>query len=207
MLVPPNWRTGSISEPVEFGNDPKGRYIHLHSLAVAPGNQGSGYGTTLLKGLIEKLKDAESVNGISILTYDRLVTFYEKAGFRNHGKSACKFGGVDWNDMVSKPEHFSDLDMELIGYLSRYMSTPLIELMHPPGNPVSDLCPGLPSHQRMSCTSEITRSDTLRAIEPRTHPRLPNWAFRLLWTKIISFSSWNPSILDFPLDTNTPCWW
>lgn len=83
------------------GHDEAGRTIAIHSLAVLPDYQKKGLGTILLKEYIQRMVEAETADSIAILTYDRLVPWYEKTfGFAQKGKSAAEFGGGNWTDMT-----------------------------------------------------------------------------------------------------------
>lgn len=50
---------------------------------------------------IEEMKKMNGVERVALLTYDRLVLYYEKLGSKNHGKSAATYASVPWNDLVS----------------------------------------------------------------------------------------------------------
>jgi len=53
---------------------------------------------------VQRMLEAEVADQIALLTYGRLVPFYEKMGFENRGKSKVKFGNEEWNDMVRVPD-------------------------------------------------------------------------------------------------------
>ncbi|KAF4304839.1 hypothetical protein GTA08_BOTSDO14216 [Botryosphaeria dothidea] len=78
----------------------EGRTIAIHSLAVEPEFQRRGLGKTLLKAYIQRMQNSGVADRISILTYDRLVPFYESVGFENRGSSKVQYGGGGWVDMV-----------------------------------------------------------------------------------------------------------
>lgn len=46
------------------------------------------------------MQSADIADRIALLTYDRLVPFYERLGFEYRGKSKAQYGGGGWNDMV-----------------------------------------------------------------------------------------------------------
>lgn len=86
------------------GNNPKGTYAAVHSLAVSPDYQGKGIGRTLMRMYIEYVKEQKeklNLSGIAIIAHGHLIKFYESLGFKNEGKSECQFGGGGWYDMVS----------------------------------------------------------------------------------------------------------
>ncbi|UQC87563.1 acetyltransferase [Colletotrichum lupini] len=86
MAVPSAWKINPTAT-YDVGHRPEGRTITLHSLAVAPHFQKSGYGKTLMAYYIEHMMQTAQAERISILTYDRLVSYYEKLGFTHYGKS------------------------------------------------------------------------------------------------------------------------
>jgi hypothetical protein len=47
------------------------------------------------------MQSADIADRIALLTYDRLVPFYERLGFEYRGKSKAQYAGGGWNDMVS----------------------------------------------------------------------------------------------------------
>lgn len=100
MKVPPNWRDQPHPADATVGHQEDGRTIALHSLAVEPKFQGQGLGRTLLKAYVQRMQNSGVADRISILTYDRLVSFYESAGFENRGASKAQYGGGGWVDMV-----------------------------------------------------------------------------------------------------------
>ena len=88
------------------GHNVHGRTIALHSLAVLPDYQGKGYGSVLLADYIKRMSQQGVYDRIAIITYDDLVPFYEKHGFRNLGPGKAQFGGGGWVDMVVDLEPF-----------------------------------------------------------------------------------------------------
>lgn len=100
MKVPPNWRDQPHPADATVGHQEDGRTIALHSLAVEPKFQGQGLGKTLLKAYVQRMQNSGVADRISILTYDRLVSFYESVGFENRGASKVQYGGGGWVDMV-----------------------------------------------------------------------------------------------------------
>lgn len=98
MAYPEDWKNNS--KPQSIGHKPQGRTIALHSLAVSPTRQRSGLGKGLMKAYINEMRRTGNADRIAILTYDRLVPYYEKLGFTHHGKSASEYAGVAWHDLV-----------------------------------------------------------------------------------------------------------
>ncbi|KAF2091454.1 acyl-CoA N-acyltransferase [Saccharata proteae CBS 121410] len=103
MTVPDDWRSRpsiiSDEEPV-VGHQEDGRTIAIHSLAVEPSHQRRGLGRTLLKAYIQRVQASDIADRISILTYERLIPFYEALGFEKRGASKAEYGGGGWIDMV-----------------------------------------------------------------------------------------------------------
>lgn len=86
------------------GNDPRGTYAAVHSLAVSPVHQAKGIGRNLMRFYIEYVREQKEklgLRGIAIIAHGHLVKFYESFGFENKGESECQFGGGGWYDMVS----------------------------------------------------------------------------------------------------------
>ncbi|KAF2877351.1 hypothetical protein BDV95DRAFT_625270 [Massariosphaeria phaeospora] len=99
MDFPKDWRTKyQLNPPV--GHDEDGDTVCLHSLCVHPNVQGKGLAMVLLRGWIQRIKDSGTGKRIALLCREKLVRFYERAGFKRVGDSTCTFGGGGWIDMV-----------------------------------------------------------------------------------------------------------
>lgn len=105
MEMPERW-TGSrdtvtVNDQI-IGNDAKGRFLGVHSLAIRSEYQGMGLGRALMNEYILYAgQSIESAQSIVIIAHDHLIKFYESFGFKNLGPSPCAFGGGGWYDMVS----------------------------------------------------------------------------------------------------------
>jgi GNAT superfamily N-acetyltransferase len=86
--------------PPHGGHNPAGRTIALHSLAVLPGYQNKGIGSIALHDYIKRMNRTGAYDRIAIITYEELVPYYERFGFRSLGPSKAQFGGGGWIDMV-----------------------------------------------------------------------------------------------------------
>jgi GNAT superfamily N-acetyltransferase len=100
MAFPSDWKSNPQPND-KIGHQPNGKTITLHSLAVSPVFQRSGLGKALMNVYIDQFKKSGGVERISILTYDRLVPYYNKLGFTHYGKSTSEYAGVAWHDLVS----------------------------------------------------------------------------------------------------------
>ena len=105
MELPAKWQTErmTIENGETVGHDEYGSTIAIHSLAVLPEHQGKQVGSTLMKAYIQRIKDAQIADRISIIAHGPLVPFYESFGFENRGPSKCQFGGGGWVDLVRSP--------------------------------------------------------------------------------------------------------
>jgi hypothetical protein len=114
MACPPEWKTNPQAD-YEVGHKKNGTTIALHALAVSPKYQRSGFGKALMTAYIGQMKKAGRAERISILTYDRLVPYYQKLGFEHYGKSESEYAGVAWHDLVStRPERFFQMSLRAI---------------------------------------------------------------------------------------------
>ncbi|KAF4451846.1 hypothetical protein F53441_5165 [Fusarium austroafricanum] len=98
MDYPRNWKTNPQGE-YDVGHKKNGRTIALHSLAVSPDYQRSGLGKAVMRAYFQRMKENNVADRISILTYDRLVPYYQKLGFEHYGKSESEYAGVAWHDL------------------------------------------------------------------------------------------------------------
>lgn len=100
MAPPSNWQNGDAPADANVGHQENGRTLAVHSLAVLPDYQRRGLGTALMKSYVQRMLESDVADRVALLTYDRLVPYYEALGFENIGRSRVKFGGEAWNDMV-----------------------------------------------------------------------------------------------------------
>ncbi|KAK7211492.1 hypothetical protein V2G26_018670 [Clonostachys chloroleuca] len=98
MAFPPEWKNDPKAK-YSVGHQAKGKTIALHSLAVSPQHQRSGFGKALMKAYFKHMKERGAAERISILTYDRLVPYYKALGFEHYGKSESEYAGVAWHDL------------------------------------------------------------------------------------------------------------
>lgn len=103
MQLPANWETErfEVEGGETVGHDEYGSTIAIHSLAVRPEHQGKQVASTVMKSYIQRIKEAQIADRLSIIAHDHLVSFYESFGFENRGPSKCQFGGGGWIDLVS----------------------------------------------------------------------------------------------------------
>jgi len=101
MDFPKDWRTNHEMVPsANNGHSEDGKTVCLHSLAVHPDFLGKGLGRVLLVSWTQRIKDAGGVDRIALICREKYIRFYENAGFRKVGESACQYGGGGWYDMV-----------------------------------------------------------------------------------------------------------
>jgi GNAT superfamily N-acetyltransferase len=103
MELPANWQSErmTVENGETVGHDEYGGTIAIHSLAVLPEHQGKQVASTLMKSYIQRIRDAQIAERLSIIAHDHLVPFYESFGFENRGLSKCQFGGGGWTNLVS----------------------------------------------------------------------------------------------------------
>ncbi|KAH6889876.1 hypothetical protein B0T10DRAFT_42121 [Thelonectria olida] len=99
MAIPPDWESDPEAT-YEVGHQPNGKTITLHSLAVSPTYQRSGLGKALMKAYLAHMKKTGQGDRVAILTYDRLVPYYQGLGFTHYGKSESNYAGVAWHDLA-----------------------------------------------------------------------------------------------------------
>ncbi|GKT52524.1 putative N-acetyltransferase [Colletotrichum spaethianum] len=99
MAFPETWKVDPTAVH-NVGHKTEGRTIALHSLAVLPPCQKLGYGKKLMATYIKEMGQTGQADRISILTYDRLVPYYQKLGFTHFGKSQSEYAGVAWHDLA-----------------------------------------------------------------------------------------------------------
>lgn len=93
----------SMDLPIEgdatTGHIEQSRTIGIHGLVIDPEWQGKNLGTLLMHDYIQKLSNQDLGSKVVIIAHKRLIPFYEKIGFIDHGESACKFAGEVWYDL------------------------------------------------------------------------------------------------------------
>ncbi|KAJ4363093.1 hypothetical protein N0V83_010213 [Neocucurbitaria cava] len=99
MDYPKDFRTNYQLTP-STGHNEDGQTVCIHSLCVHPNFSGKGLGQVLLKSYVQRIRDSGVAKKIALICRDRLVGFYEKAGFSKVGPSKCQYGGGNWVDMV-----------------------------------------------------------------------------------------------------------
>lgn len=101
MEIPPGWEAADPKAAHSVGHQPDGRTVMLHSLAVSPTYQRGGLGKALMRAYLARVKETGLGDRVAILTYDRLVPYYQGLGFEHYGKSKSNYAGVAWHDLVS----------------------------------------------------------------------------------------------------------
>lgn len=76
-----------------------GAYQSIFGLDVVPEYQHRGIASMLMEHMI-KTAESRGKKGVILTCKDRLLTFYEKFGYRNLGISASVHGGAVWYDMI-----------------------------------------------------------------------------------------------------------
>ncbi len=78
---------------------PEGPWQSIFGLDVIPEYQHRGYASCLMEHLIADARK-KGRKGLILTCKDRLISFYEKFGYRSMGVSASVHGGAVWYDMI-----------------------------------------------------------------------------------------------------------
>ncbi|MFJ8234883.1 GNAT family N-acetyltransferase [Ureibacillus sp. NPDC094379] len=70
-------------------------------VAVAPEQQGKGIASKLLKHLEDGARKAKRET-VTLTCRAELISFYEKLGYKNEGKSQSEHGGIEWYNLVKE---------------------------------------------------------------------------------------------------------
>jgi ribosomal protein S18 acetylase RimI-like enzyme len=99
MNYPKDWQTKYQLTP-STGHNEDGETVCIHSLCVHPDFVGKGLGKILLKSYCQRIKDSGVAKRIALICREKLIGYYEKAGFSKVGPSKCQYGGGNWVDMI-----------------------------------------------------------------------------------------------------------
>ncbi|KAI9699150.1 MAG: hypothetical protein M1820_007229 [Bogoriella megaspora] len=86
----------------KVGHNDLGHTVGLHSFAIVPEYQDIGLGKVLMKAYIQRIQASGIAERIALITYERLIPFYEKLGFEYQGKSDVQYGGESWHNMIHR---------------------------------------------------------------------------------------------------------
>ncbi len=82
-----------------IGHQPDGKHLVIFSLSVLPEHRNQSIATDLLRSFILEAKEAgRSI--ILLLCKPELISYYERFGFADRGRSASTHGGVQWHEMA-----------------------------------------------------------------------------------------------------------
>jgi len=79
-------------------HDEKGKWQMLFGVETVPEYRGRGCAGLLIRRVIEDAKK-QGRTGIVLTCREKLISFYEKFGFRDEGISGSVHGGGIWHDM------------------------------------------------------------------------------------------------------------
>ena len=82
-------------------HDPAGEYQSIFGLSVLPEYRQHGYGSALVKAMIQTATEAGR-KGLTLCCKKEKISYYEKLGFINHGKSESQHGNAEWYNMILK---------------------------------------------------------------------------------------------------------
>lgn len=80
-------------------HNPEGAYQSIFGLDVVEEYRCQGVASRLMKAMIQQAR-AQGRKGLILTCKDRLITYYEKFGYRNMGVSGSVHGGAVWYDMI-----------------------------------------------------------------------------------------------------------
>ncbi|RXT58022.1 GNAT family N-acetyltransferase [Lacticaseibacillus chiayiensis] len=101
-IVGPATSQSTITDDLFVTSEPNSAaapYIAILSLAVAPDLQHHGIGHQLLVKMTEVAREQKRI-AITLTCLQRLIPFYEHAGFHNDGKAASTHAGEVWFNMT-----------------------------------------------------------------------------------------------------------
>lgn len=101
-----------VNKSDKRGHQETGRFIGIHAVAIHPDFQRMGLGFVMLKDYVQSLFSLQTADGISIIVHDKYVSFYERNGFENRGKSECQYAGSTWLDMYLPFDTYDDRSWE-----------------------------------------------------------------------------------------------
>lgn len=87
-----------LYEP-ENDYNPNGKYLLIFGLAVSSEYRKRGLAAALLKHMAE-IAEKRGKKAVVLTCRNYLISYYERAGFVNMGKSESVHGGIEWYDMV-----------------------------------------------------------------------------------------------------------
>lgn len=82
-------------------HDVNGEYQSIFGLCMLPEYRKSGYASALVNALINTAADSGR-KGLTLCCKEEKISYYEKLGFVNHGKSASDHGSAVWYNMILK---------------------------------------------------------------------------------------------------------
>ena len=100
MDFPPDYVTHPRAFDDERGHREDGRTICIHSFGVLTAYQRKGLGKVLMKSYQQRMETSGMADRIALLAHQPLVGMYTEMGFENRGRSAARFGGGGWTDLV-----------------------------------------------------------------------------------------------------------
>ena len=87
------------------GHHPLGRTLAIHSVCILPPYQHLGLGKILLRSFLQRIEGSGIADAAVLIAHDELSDWYVSCfGFSQKGRSSVKFGGGNWNDLVSSSQ-------------------------------------------------------------------------------------------------------
>lgn len=96
--------TGAPDDTVRMTEDMmqnhyQGNVLCIHSVVVDPKYRRKGYGLSMMKAYLDKIKEHTTMKRALLLTKRHHISFYEKVGFREIGPSSISHGKDQWIEM------------------------------------------------------------------------------------------------------------
>ncbi|KAI8368727.1 acyl-CoA N-acyltransferase [Blakeslea trispora] len=81
-------------------HEPEGKTVCLHSVCVSPDHRQQGIASNMMLAWIDRLRATGKYDRIALMSRPRLISLYERVGFKNIGQSQVVHGPEPWFDCI-----------------------------------------------------------------------------------------------------------